>query len=74
MQISNIKNPKFEKLLRNPSIRTKVNFMKTIFWGYLSKKILFRVGSVTAKMFELPNSGENRRIRAKFYRKFTKGM
>jgi hypothetical protein len=35
--------------------------------GYLSKKIWFRVCSVTAKMFELRNSGENRRLRSEIY-------
>jgi hypothetical protein len=60
MQISTIKNLNFEKPFMNPSNRTKVNFKKKIFFGYLSKKIWFRVCSVTAKMFELRNSGENR--------------
>jgi hypothetical protein len=33
----------------------------TRFFGYISKKIWYRVCSVTAKMFELQNSGKNRR-------------
>ncbi len=57
MQISTIKNLNFEKPFRNSSNRTKVNFLKKSFLGYLSKKIWFRVCSVTAKMFEFQNSG-----------------
>ena len=64
MQISAIKNRIFEKLFRNPSNRTQVNISKKGFFGYLSKKIWFRVCSVTAKMFELQNSGENLRKRS----------
>jgi hypothetical protein len=67
MQISTIKNRNFEKPFLNPSNRTKVNFLKKKFLGYLSKKIWFRVCSVTAKMFELRNSGENRRIRSEIF-------
>jgi hypothetical protein len=67
MQISTIKNPNFEKPFRNPSKRTQVNILKKKFFGYLSKKIWFRVCSVTAKMFELRNSGENRRKRSEFF-------
>ncbi len=66
MQISTIKNPNFEKP-RNPSNGTQVNIWKKKFFGYLSKKIWFRVCSVTAKMFELRNSGENRRKRIEFF-------
>ena len=67
MQISTIKNPNFEKPFRNPSNRTQVNVLKKKFFGYLSKKIWFRVCSVTAKMFELRNSGENRRKRSEIF-------
>jgi hypothetical protein len=67
MQISTIKNPNFEKPFRNPSNRTQVNILKKNFFGYLSKKIWFRVCSVTAKMFELRNSGENRRKRSEIF-------
>jgi hypothetical protein len=58
MQISTIKIRNFEKPFINPSNRTKVNFLTKKFFGYLSKKIWFRVCSVTAKMFELRNSVE----------------
>ncbi len=51
MQISPIKNRNFAKK----------------FFGYLSKKIWFRVCSVTAEMFEHRNSGENRRKRSEFF-------
>ena len=61
MQISPIKNPNFEKQLKNLSDRTKVKILKKNFFGYLSTKIWFRVCSVTAEMFEHRNSGENRR-------------
>ena len=67
MQISTIKNPNFEKPIENPSNRTQVNILKKKFFGYLSKKIWFRVCSVTAKMFELRNSGENQRKRSEFF-------
>ncbi len=67
MQISTIKNPNFEKPFRNQFNRTQVNILKKKFFGYLSKKIRFRVCSVTAKMFELRNSGENRRKRSEFF-------
>jgi hypothetical protein len=66
MQISPIKNPNFEKPSRNLSDRTKVKILRKIFFGYLSKKFLFRVCSVTAEMLEHQNSGENQRKRSKF--------
>ncbi len=61
MQISPIKNQNFEKPSRNLSDRTKVKILQKKIFGYLSKKIWFRVCSVTAEMFEHRNSGENRR-------------
>jgi hypothetical protein len=67
MQILTIKNRNFEKPFINPSDRTKVNFLRKKKFGYLSKKIWFRVCSVTAKMFELRNSGENQRIRSEIF-------
>jgi hypothetical protein len=67
MQISTIKDPNFEKPFRNPSNGTQVNILKKKLFGYLSKKFWFRVCSVTAKMFELRNSGENRRKRSEFF-------
>ena len=67
MQISTIKNPNFEKPIENPSNRTQVNILKKKIFGYLSKKIWFLVCSVTAKMFELRNSGEIRRKRSKIF-------
>jgi hypothetical protein len=74
MQISTVKNPNFEKPFRNPSNRTLVN-IKKFFFGISLQKIWFRICSVTAKMFELQNSGENRRKRSEFFvRKFTKGI
>jgi hypothetical protein len=67
MQISTIKNRNFEKPFRNPSNRTKVNFLKKrYFWISLQKNYV-RLCSVTAKMFELRNSGENRRIRSEIF-------
>ncbi len=60
MQISPIKNPNFEKPSRNLSERTKVKILKKHFFGYLSKKIWFRVCSVTAEMFEHRNSGKEK--------------
>ena len=67
MQISPIKNPNFEKPSRNLSNRTKVKILKKKNFRYLSKKIWFRVCSVTAEMFEHRNSGENRRKRSKIF-------
>jgi hypothetical protein len=68
MQISPIKNPNFEKPSWNLSNRNKVKiFEEKIFFGYLFKKILFRVCSVTAEMFEHQNSGENRRERSEIF-------
>ncbi len=48
MQISTIKNQNLEKLFRNPSNRTIVKILEKKIFGYLSKKIWFRVCSVTA--------------------------
>jgi hypothetical protein len=73
MQISPIKNPNFEKPSRNLSNRTKVKILKKNVFGYLSKKIWFRVCSITAEMFEHQNSGENRRIRSDFFSKIYEG-
>jgi hypothetical protein len=67
MPISPIKNQNFEKPSRNPSYRTKVKILKKKNFGYLSKKISFRVCSVTAEMFEHRNSGENRRKRIEIF-------
>jgi hypothetical protein len=67
MQISTVKNSNFDKPFRNPSNRTQVSILKKKFFEYLSKKIWFRVCSVTAKMFELRNSGENRRKRSDIF-------
>ena len=67
MQISPIKNQNFEKPSRNLSDRTKVKILKKKILGYLSKKIWFRVCSVTAEMFEHRNSGENRRKRSEIF-------
>ncbi len=49
MQISSLKSPNFEKPSRNLSNRTKVKILKEKIFGYLSKKIWFRVCSVTAE-------------------------
>jgi len=40
MQISTIKNLNFEKQVRNPSNRTKVNFLKNIFGVSLQKNLV----------------------------------
>ncbi len=73
MQILPIKNQYFENPSRNPSNRTKVKILGEKFFGYLSKKILFRVCSFTAEMFEHWNSGKNRRKEAKFFSKIYEG-
>jgi hypothetical protein len=61
MQISHIKNQNFKKPSRNLSNRTKVKILKEKMFGYLYKKIWFRVCSVIAEMFKNRNSSENRR-------------
>jgi hypothetical protein len=66
MQISPVKIQNFEKPSKNLSDRTKVKILKKNFFGYLSKKIWFRVCSATVEMFEHRNSGENRRKRSEF--------
>ncbi len=67
MQISPIKIQNFEKPKNRKKIFLDIS-QKTEkpkkFFGYLSKKIKFRVCSVTAEMFEQRNSGENRRKRS----------
>ncbi len=67
MQISPIKNQNFEKPSRNLPNKTKVKILNKNFLGYFSKKIWFRVCSVTAETFEHRNSGENGRKRSEFY-------
>ena len=67
MQISPIKNLNFEKPSMNLSKRTIVKILEKKFFGYLSKKIWFRVCSVTAEMFEHRISGENRRKRSEIF-------
>ncbi len=59
MQISPIKNPTFEKPSRNLSNRTQVKILKKKIFLDISKKIWFRICSVTTEMFEHQNSGEN---------------
>ncbi len=73
MQISPIKNQNFEKQSRNPSNRTKVKILKKEKNLDISKKIWFRVCSVTAEMFEHRNSGENQRKRSEIFSKIYKG-
>ncbi len=73
MQILPLKNLNFEKPPRNLSNRTKVKIWKKQIFGYLSKKIWFRVCSVTAEMFEHRNSGENRRKRSENFLKIYEG-
>ncbi len=70
MQILTIKSPNFEKPFRNLSNRTQVNILKKTFFWISLQKIWFRVCSVTAKMFELRNSGE--RKRSEFFSKIYK--
>jgi hypothetical protein len=73
MQILTTKNQNLEKPFRNPSNRTIVKILgKNFFWISL-KKIWFRVCSATAEMFELRNSGENRRKRSEFFSKIYQG-
>ena len=67
MKILTIKNQNLEKPSRNPFNRTIVKILTKNFFGYLSKKIWFRVCSVTAEMFEHRNSGENRRKRSEIF-------
>jgi hypothetical protein len=66
-QISPIKNQNFEKSSRNPNNRTKVKILRKNFFGYLSKKIWFRIYSVTAETFEHRKSGKNWRKRSEIF-------
>ncbi len=75
MQISPIKNQNFEKPSRILPNRTKVKILGKKIFGYLSKKIWFRVCSVTAEMFEHRNSGEKSKEKKRnFFRKFMKDI
>ncbi len=67
MQILTINNRNFQKPSRNPSKRAKVKILKKKIFGQLIKKILYRVCSVTAEMFEHRNSGENRWKRSELF-------
>ena len=73
MQISPIKNPNFEKPSRNLSNRTKEKILKKNYFEYLSKKIWFRVCSVTAEMFEHRNLAKIDRKEANFFSKIYEG-
>jgi hypothetical protein len=73
MQISPIKNQNFEKPSRNPSDRTKVKILTTKFFGYLSKKIWFRVCSVTAEMSNIEILAKIEGKGAKFFSKIYEG-
>jgi hypothetical protein len=66
MQISTIRIRNFENRLGSHLIGQSELFGNN-FLGYLSNKIWFRGCSVTAKMFELRNSGENRRKRSEIF-------
>jgi hypothetical protein len=73
-----VKRPKFgngplvrhplSKLLKNQSEDSEKKIL-----GYPSKKILFRVCSVTTEMFKHRNSGENRRKGSEFFSKIYEG-
>ncbi len=67
MHILPIKNQNFEKPSRNLSNRTKVKIFEEKNFFDISKKIWFRICSVTAEMFEHRNSGENRRKRSEIF-------
>ncbi len=56
-----------ESKIPNKNANFAFKFWKQKCFGYLSKKIWFRVCSVTAEMFEHQNSGENRRKRCIFF-------
>ncbi len=67
MQISTIKIKILKNRWGTHLIGSMWTFWKKNLFGYLSKKIWFRVCSVTAKMFELRNSGEIRRKRSEMF-------
>jgi hypothetical protein len=69
MQISPIKNPNFEKLSRNLSNGTKMKILGKNFFGYLSKKIWFRVCSVTAEIFDIEILAKIKGKEANFFSK-----
>jgi hypothetical protein len=63
MLTSTIKNQNLEKPSRNPSNRTIVKILKKIIFGYLSKKIWFRVCSLS--IAQSPHKCSNFEILAK---------
>jgi hypothetical protein len=73
MQISPIKNQNFEKPSRNLSNRTKVKTLKKKIFGYLSKKIWFRVCSVTAECSNIEILAKIEGKEAKFSSKIYEG-
>jgi hypothetical protein len=73
MQILPIKNQILKNRLGTYLIGPKRRFWKKNFFGYISKKIWFRVCSVTAEMFEHRNSGKNRRKRSEIFSKIYEG-
>ncbi len=73
MQIWPIKIQILKNRLGTYLIGQKWRFWKKKFFGYLSKKIWFRVCSVTAEMFGHRNSGEIEGKEAKFLSKIYEG-
>jgi hypothetical protein len=72
MQILTIKNRNFEKPFKNPSNRTKVNFLEKKFLGHLTKKprMLSHRENVRTSKFWRKSKDKKRN----FFQKFTKGI
>jgi hypothetical protein len=72
MQILTIDNQNFEKPSRNQSNKTKVK-IKIDFFKYLTNKTLFRICSVTSKMFEHRNSSKWKEKNRNFFSNIDQG-
>jgi hypothetical protein len=74
MQISSTENINFEKPFRNLTSRTKVNFMKKKFLGYLQNKLvpcmLSHCENVRTSKFWQKSKEKKRN----FFQKFTRGI
>ncbi len=75
MQILTIKNLNFETPFRNPSIRTKVNFLRKIFfWISLQKNLVSRMLSHCENVLTSQCWRKSKEKKRNFFRKFTKGI
>jgi hypothetical protein len=75
MRILTIKNQNFEKPFRNPSNRTKVNFIKKKIFGIsLQKNLVSRMLSHRENVRTLKFWRKSKEKKRNFLRKFTRGI